>query len=155
MVKRGGIILDVNRMTESLQTALFQAQSIAVEHHHQELDEAHLFLALMDLDDSLVAAILEKAGLSAQTFIGELHKLLEEKTPSYREWGRTGKNLYFRYLAKAFRDSGKEMKKFQDEYISVEHILLACLNTEGSKIGKILRKHKVGSEKILATGSKI
>ena len=150
MVKRGGIILDVNRMTESLQTALFQAQSIAVEHHHQELDEAHLFLALMDLDDSLVAAILEKAGLSAQTFIGELHKLLEEKPQVTGSGVEQGKIYISGILQRLFVTAGKEMKKFQDEYISVEHILLACLNTEGSKIGKILRKHKVGSEKILA-----
>ena len=124
MVKRGGIILDVNRITESLQTALFQAQSIAVEHHHQELDEAHLFLALMDLDDSLVAAILEKAGLSAQTFIGELHKLLEEKPQVTGSGVEQGKILYFRYLAKAFRDCRERDEKFQDEYISVQHILL-------------------------------
>ena len=142
--------MDVNRMTESLQTALFQAQSIAVEHHHQELDEAHLFLALMDLDDSLVAAILEKAGLSAQTFIGELHKLLEEKPQVTGSGVEQGKIYISGILQRLFVTAGKEMKKFQDEYISVEHILLACLNTEGSKIGKILRKHKVGSEKILA-----
>src|SRR5690606_29329266 len=109
---------------------------IAVEHHHQELDEAHLFLALMDLDDSLVAAILEKAGLSAQTFIGELHKLLEEKPQVTGSGVEQGKIYISGILQRLFVTAGKEMKKFQDEYISVEHILLACLNTEGSKIGK-------------------
>lgn len=52
--------MDVNRMTERMQSGIFHAQTIASNRHHQEIDEVHLYLAFMQDTDNLVTAILEK-----------------------------------------------------------------------------------------------
>jgi len=48
--------MDLNRMTERLQQGLMEAQSLAVKNNHQEVDEPHIFLALMDQEDSLIVS---------------------------------------------------------------------------------------------------
>lgn len=141
--------MDINKMTERLQTGLFNAQSLAVDNSHQEIDEVHLFIALMDMEDSLIAAILEKTGLPAEIFLDELHWLLRKKPQVSGSGVEQGKLYITGKLQKLFVSAEKEMKKLHDEYMSVEHILMAALITDGSEIGAILRKYRTGYEEIL------
>ena len=57
--------MDINRMTETVQTAIMNAQSIAVREQHQEVDEVHLFLALLEDTGSLMNSIIEKTTISS------------------------------------------------------------------------------------------
>src|SRR5690606_24075500 len=136
-------------MTERLQTGLFNAQSLAVDNSHQEIDEVHLFIALMDMEDSLIAAILEKTGLPAEIFLDELHWLLRKKPQVSGSGVEQGKLYITGKLQKLFVSAEKEMKQLHDEYMSVEHILMAALITDGSEIEAILRKYRTGYEEII------
>lgn len=78
--------MDLNRMTERMQEALFSAQSLAVSNEHQEVDEDHLFLALLKQDESLVAAILERIQFPSAKFEQKINELLH-KNLKYLEVG--------------------------------------------------------------------
>ena len=54
--------MDPNRMTEKSREALQQAQTLATRHHHQQVDNEHLLLALLEQEDGAVARILQRAG---------------------------------------------------------------------------------------------
>lgn len=141
--------MDFNKMTERLQTAVLNAQSLATAKNHQEVDEVHLFLALTDDEDSLVLAILEKTQLPPKTFSNELNKLLNQKPEVSGSGVEQGKLYITGKLQKLLVASEAQMKNFQDEYLSVEHVLLASTLTEGSSIGAILKKYRVSTEVIL------
>lgn len=141
--------MDFNKMTERLQTGVLNAQSLATANNHQEVDEVHLFLALTDDEDSLVSAILEKTQLPPKTFSNELNKLLNQKPQVSGSGVEQGKLYITGKLQKLLVASEAQMKNFQDEYLSVEHVLLASTLTEGSSIGAILKKYRVSTEVIL------
>ncbi|MFK9094651.1 ATP-dependent chaperone ClpB [Bacillus salipaludis] len=130
--------MDLNRMTERLQKGIMDAQTLAIKENHQEIDESHLFLTLMDQDDSLIAAIIEKAGLSServrQSFIESLAKK-PQVTGSGVEQGK----LYITAKLQKLLVSAEEFaSKFADEYISVEHFLLAASYASDSEMKKII-----------------
>lgn len=149
--KRSGrrMNMDINRMTEKLQSAIMEAQSIATLHEHQEVDEVHLFLALMEQDDSLVASILEKANLPAQKFLQDLNQLLQKKPQVTGSGAEQGKLYITNNLQKLLSKAELEMKDFKDEFLSVEHVLLSASQVPGSKIGEILKRHRITTETLL------
>ncbi|ULT58133.1 ATP-dependent chaperone ClpB [Neobacillus drentensis] len=141
--------MDLNRMTERLQTGIMEAQSLAIKENHQEIDELHLFLSLMDQEDSLIASIFEKAGLTAEkvkkSLLGELAKK-PQVTGSGVEQGK----LYITAKLQKLLVSAEEFAaKFSDEYISVEHFLLAAVYANDSHMKKIIQTYGLTPEMIL------
>ena len=76
--------MDINRMTETVQTAIMNAQSIAVREQHQEVDEAHLFLALLEDTGSLMNSIIEKSTISVSELHNELQTNFSKETTCFR-----------------------------------------------------------------------
>lgn len=66
-------------MTERLQKGLMDAQALAIKENHQEIDEPHLFLSLINQEDSLITSILEKAGLQTEKIKKSLLEELAKK----------------------------------------------------------------------------
>ncbi|MEH7307475.1 ATP-dependent chaperone ClpB [Neobacillus drentensis] len=131
--------MDMNRMTERLQKGLMDAQSLAVTKNHQEIDEAHLFISLMGQEDSLISAILERTGVSSERTKKELLESLA-KIPVVTGSGAEQGKLYITdKLQKLLVKAEEYAKKFSDEYLSVEHILLAAVYSDDSEVRKILR----------------
>lgn len=141
--------VDLNKMTERLQTAIMSAQSMATSNEHQEIDDVHLFLALMEQDDSLIAAILEKVHLPSQTFSDELNRLLQKKPQVSGSGIEQGKIYITNTLQKLITEAEKEMNLFKDEFLSVEHTLLAAAKLQQSNINEILKRHQITYEVLL------
>ncbi|RTR31525.1 ATP-dependent chaperone ClpB [Robertmurraya yapensis] len=141
--------MDLNKMTERLQTAIMSAQSMATSNEHQEIDDVHLFLALMEQDDSLIAAILEKVHLPSQTFSDELNRLLQKKPQVSGSGIEQGKIYITNTLQKLITEAEKEMNLFKDEFLSVEHTLLAAAKLQQSNINEILKRHQITYEVLL------
>ena len=130
-------------MTERLQAAIMNAQNIAIREQHQEIDEIHLFIALIEQDDSLVNSILNKVGINQNLFKGNLEERLR-KIPQVSGNGAALDKLYVtRKLQKILAESETIMNKFSDEYLSVEHVFLAASSSSQSDIASILKKYKV------------
>ncbi|UQD51403.1 ATP-dependent chaperone ClpB [Bacillus methanolicus] len=135
--------MDINRMTERLQQAFLRAQTLATQNQHQEIDDVHIFLALLEDENSLVHSILEKLQLSSNDFKNKLENLLAKKPQVIGSGVEQGKVYITPVLQKVLAEAETQMKLFNDEYLSVEHILLAAINTEQSAAGQVLKDFRV------------
>lgn len=140
--------MNYNRMTEKLQEALSDAQAEAVRRGHQQLDVEHLLYSLLNQENGLAPSILSKAGVDPRaivrrldTELGKLPKITGGSTDVYIA-GR---------LNNLFIEAEKEAKKLNDEYLSIEHLLLAMLVERPSSsniAGKILAEAGLKREKL-------
>jgi ATP-dependent Clp protease ATP-binding subunit ClpB len=129
--------MDMNQMTEKVQKAIMKAQTISIREEHQEVDEVHLFLALFEDESSLITSILEKANVQVAEIKDELQRSLLKKPRVSGSGVEQGKLYITNSLQRVFAESEKFMKQFNDDYLSVEHILLAAVSLS-SEVGKIV-----------------
>jgi len=128
--------MDQNRFTEKSLEALQAANRLAAKMSHQQMDVEHLLLALLDQDRGLAASLLAKAEVSVDAIKIKVHRELE-KLP--RVSGASGDVGISSRLNRLLGQAEDEAKKLKDEYISVEHLLLAMLDDSGAA-GKILKE---------------
>jgi ATP-dependent Clp protease ATP-binding subunit ClpB len=147
--------MDLNRMTERLQQGLMDAQSLAVKNNHQEVDEPHLFLALMDQEDSLIVSILERTGLSVEKVQRKWMESISKKPQVTGSGVEQGKLYITTKLQKLIVSAEEFAAKFGDEYISVEHIVLAACYANDSEMKKILLSFGKSPEHVLKATKEI
>jgi len=138
--------MDCNRYTEKVQEALRAAQTRAVRLGHQQVDVEHLLAALLEQEDGLAPAIL----LRAQVNLEALHRRLEaELNRLPKVSGAPPDQLYVTgRLQRLLADGETEARPLKDEYVSVEHLLLA-MTADGAFTGRVLKEHGVTREKLL------
>ncbi|MGH9898886.1 MAG: ATP-dependent chaperone ClpB [Pyrinomonadaceae bacterium] len=140
--------MNYNRMTEKLQEALNGAQSEAARRRHQQMDVEHLLYSLLGQEDGLAPSILTKAGVDPRLVKRHLDTELE-KLPKITG-GSTDVYVAGR-LNNLFIEAEKEAKKLNDEYLSVEHVLLAMLSERSGSsniAGKVLAEAGLKREKL-------
>ncbi len=140
--------MDINRFTEKVQEALHGAQARAARNNHQQVDVEHLFLALLEQERGLAVSILNKADFNIEgikrRLEQELAKLPQVKGPS----GAPDQIYITGRFNKLLARAEEEAKKLKDEYISVEHLLLAMTDDEGPA-GRILKEFAVSRERLM------
>ena len=118
--------MDINRFTEKLQEGLRSAQSLASPRGQQQLEVEHLLLALVEQENGLAQSILLKSGIKLET----VHRRLEEeldKLPKVSGSSQAMDQIYITSrLQKLLSRAEDEAKNFKDDYVSVEHVLLAA-----------------------------
>ncbi|WP_285767588.1 ATP-dependent chaperone ClpB [Peribacillus sp. SI8-4] len=126
--------MDMNRMTERTQQAFIGGQELASQMGNPELTELHLLKNLLEQDDSLLVRILSESDKSLDQFELELDKELN-RLP---EVSGGGSQIYMSpSLQQIVTAAEKEMKVWEDEYLSVEHILLASLKGRNANVNKL------------------
>jgi len=142
--------MDTQKFTEKSLSALENAHSDAVRRKNSELSTLHLLHALAFQENGLVPRIFEKMELDSSIFGKSLEKELQAlPTLSGSSVGRVSTSGE---MNNALVGADDEAKKMEDEYISVEHLLLA-LSAEGKKgpAGKILHEMGVTSDRLMDT----
>jgi ATP-dependent Clp protease ATP-binding subunit ClpB len=142
--------MDLNRMTERLQTGILDAQTLAVKSDHQEVDEPHLFLTLLRQEDSLLKAILTKADIRTESVERALQTVLDKKPQVTGSGAEQGKLYITSKLQRLFVSAEDFATKFTDDFISIEHILLAACYATDSEMKKILQSNGKTPDNILA-----
>lgn len=141
-------MMDLNQMTERLQNAFLDAQSLAIKSNHQQVDEPHLFLSLMNQEDSLINTILNRMEIPLQKMEDGLRQELA-KIPQVSGTGADQGSLYISMRLQRMMVKAEELEKsFADEYLSVEHVLLAAAQTKDSVLGKALSTFKKSEAQI-------
>ncbi|MGA8657089.1 MAG: Clp protease N-terminal domain-containing protein, partial [Chthoniobacterales bacterium] len=140
----------MNKFTEKSQAALTEAQAIATRNQHQAVDVEHLALALLEQEEGLVPRLLEKAGVSPNLLKTKIQEALD-RIPRVSGDTMTGQGLYVtQRLNKLLVTAQDEAKKLKDEYVSVEHLVLAMLSEPATTdIGKIFKTSELRRENFL------
>ena len=140
--------MDINRFTEKLQEAVRGAQSKAIRYGQQQLDVEHLLLSLIEQEGGLAFSILTKAGAPVDRLHArldqELEKLPKVSTPS----GPADQVYLTGRLNRLLTTAEDEAKKLKDEYISVEHVLLAAID-DGGAAGRLLKEFGITRDRLM------
>ncbi len=141
--------MDPNRLTEKMQAALQAAQSIAIRRSHQQIDVEHLLAALLEQEGGLAGAILAKAGGSTEVLGQRLGQELDRVAKVTGPSGTPPDQIYVTgRLNRVLTQAEDEAKKLKDEYVSVEHALLAIADDKGPA-GRLLAQMGVTRDKLL------
>jgi ATP-dependent Clp protease ATP-binding subunit ClpB len=120
--------MDFNQMTEKVQKGFMDAESLAIRLNHQEVDEPHLFLSLLNEEDNLISTILKKSEIPIEMISSSLNENLLKKPQVSGSGVEQGKLFISKELQKILVKAEEIERQFSDEYLSVEHILLASLD---------------------------
>ena len=123
--------MDFNRFTEKVQEALRGAQSVALRLSHQQVDVEHLLVTLLSQDQGLAPNVLRKAGLNPEQLRRRLEQELEKLPKVSSPSGPPDQIYVTTRLTKLFADAEQEAKRLKDDYLSVEHLLLAMKDDTG------------------------
>ncbi len=140
--------MDINRLTEKAQAALQAAQAKAVRHSHQQVDVEHLLAALLEQEGGLAPAILNKAeapvGSLRERLDQELARLPKVSSPT----GATDQIYITGRLNRLMVQAEDEARRLKDEYISVEHLLLA-MTDDGGATGRLFKEFGISRERLM------
>jgi ATP-dependent Clp protease ATP-binding subunit ClpB len=140
--------MDFNRLTEKSQEAIRQAQSLAVQHGNQHVDVEHLLLAMLEQEGGLAPSILLRADVNLEP----LHKrLLQEidKFPKVSGASLRADQVYItQRLSQLLTKAEEQAKRLKDEYVSIEHLLLATAEDSGAA-GKILKEAGLTRDRLM------
>ncbi len=136
--------MNFNNFTIKSQEALQQAQQLAQELGHQQIENEHLFKALTTVDENVLPYILKKIGINNSL----LNQIVEKELESFSKV--TGTDIMLSPKAgSTLNEASNIAKKMEDEYVSTEHLLLAIFKSK-SKIAQILKDQGATEKEIKA-----
>ncbi len=142
-----------DRFTERAQDAAMRAYETMQRYGHSQVDVEHLFLALLEQPQSLIAEMLERIGAPVEVMKERLAENLQ-RTPR-----SVGANIYPQQAAQVFitprlkrviDQATEEAKQLQDEYISTEHLMLGIASERNSFSANLLREARINRDMILS-----
>jgi ATP-dependent Clp protease ATP-binding subunit ClpB len=139
--------MDINKMTEMVQKALMESKSIALRNGQQQIESIHLLSALLEQQDGLASVFMERAGVPVTAFRNALGSEIN-KLPKIS--GGSGEVYMSPELNKTLMNAESIAKKLKDDYISVEHILLAFAEeSDKSPVGRLFKQFGLTYNNIL------
>ena len=129
--------MNMNQYAQKSVEALRDMQSAALENGNQQVEQIHLLYALVSKEDGLIPNLITQSGASTE----QLKALTEQAISSLpKVTGVQADKLYLsRELDSAFNEAESQAKKMKDEFVSVEHLMLALFSKGDIKIKDIFR----------------
>jgi ATP-dependent Clp protease ATP-binding subunit ClpB len=142
--------MDINRFTEKVQEALSAAQTKVARYGHQQVEVEHLLAALLEQEHGLATSILNKAEVDAEGLKRQIDQVLESM-PKVSGASGAPEHIYVTArLSRLLAQAEDEAKSLKDEYISVEHLLLAMTEDQGAT-GHAFKEHGITHDRLMRT----
>ena len=136
--------MNINKFTKNSVEAVQNCEKLAYEYGNQQITEEHLLLALLKLDESLIAKLIEKMEIDLEHFVNNVTNAVE-KLPKVQ-----GGQVYIgQDLNKVLISAEDELKQMGDEYVSVEHLFLAMLKYPNKAVKAIFAEYGLTRERFL------
>jgi ATP-dependent Clp protease ATP-binding subunit ClpB len=135
----------IDRFTSKMQEGLQEGQALAAQSQHQELTPEHLLLALLRQQDGLARPLLEKQNVR----ISDVENQLEQELARRPKVSGTAEQYINADLNSVLNQAEREMTRLKDEYLSVEHFILALIDRPKTPAGRILQGLGVSRESIM------
>jgi ATP-dependent Clp protease ATP-binding subunit ClpB len=140
--------MNIQRFTERSQQALASAQELAAERGNTQVEEEHLLLALLDQPEGIVPIIIERMGVDPAAVRTEDNAAIDRLAKAY---GGVSQPSISPELRATLVRAHEIMEGMGDEYVSVEHLLMALVDDRNNTtVGRLLRNLGVTREKILS-----
>ena len=140
--------MDVQKFTQKSLEAIQEAQNLSIEYQNAQIEQEHLLLALLKQEDSLIKELLKKMNIP-QKFEEELESKINS-FPKITGGARQANSMYVSQDVDAvLTNSEKIANKMKDEYISVEHIMLAIIDNANSNLKNLFKKYGLNKNEFL------
>ncbi|WP_404350667.1 ATP-dependent chaperone ClpB [Sutcliffiella horikoshii] len=141
--------MNINQMTTKLQEAVVMGKSLAEKMNHQQIEHEHLLLALLQQYEGLTERVLSKLKADTQALQLDLNTLLRSK-PEVS--GATSDAYISNQLNQTFKKADEWKTEWEDDYLSIEHILLALFhkNTNTHQLKKLSNTYDITEERLKA-----
>jgi ATP-dependent Clp protease ATP-binding subunit ClpB len=136
----------IDRFTTKMQEGLQEGQALASQMQHQELTPEHLLLALLRQQDGLTRPLLEKLNVRTSEIEEQLDQELARRP---KISGGTAEQYISADLRNVLNQAESEMTRLKDEYVSVEHLILALVDAPKTAAGRILKEAGINRDSIM------
>lgn len=142
--------MNAQKFTQKSLEAIQEAQNIALEHNSMQIEQEHLVCALLEQKDGLIPQLMKKMGTDPDALLHAVEQRIEG-LPGVTGPGRESGKIYVsgdvdQNLAAAEREAGR----MKDEYVSVEHIMMAVLEKPNTGISRIFQQFGVTKDQFLS-----
>ena len=137
--------MNISKFTQKSVEAVQNCEKLAYEYGNQQIDQEHLLVSLLKLDDSLILKLITKMGISGEQFADEAEAALK-KLPKVSGGGQV---YLTQDLNKVLIDAEDEAKAMGDEYVSVEHLFLCLLKQPNKAMKELFRTYGIDRNKFL------
>ena len=138
--------MNAEKLTQKSAEAIRNAQALAMEYGNPQIEQVHLLAALLADETGLIPQLLSGMGVTLPSLNAAVKDLLERQ-PRVSSGGREAGKVYISVdTDKTLNRAEKAADEMKDEFISVEHLFLALLDTAGREIGKIFSDYRITRE---------
>ena len=137
--------MNFNQYTQKSLEAVQSAQSIAQSHHHQQMEQVHLLLALLQQDGGLIPQLLRKMDITVESLEAAAKAELV-KIPSVTGSREADKFYITADVDAAFNAAEAQAKAMKDEFVSVEHLFLGLLETAAGPVKEMFKTYRITKE---------
>ena len=141
--------MNAEKFTQKSLEALKTAQEMALENNNMQILPEHLLYALLDQDGGLIGSLFKKCGWDTDAVLAELDTAISQ-IPSVTGSGREPDKIYVApETDRLLNAAAKEAERTKDDYVSVEHLMLAFFDRPTDKVGRIFRAHGINRDDFL------
>ncbi|AVM47886.1 ATP-dependent chaperone ClpB [Mogibacterium diversum] len=138
--------MNIEKYTQKMQGAILDAQSIANSYGHQQLEIAHVHYAIISDSDGLIPKLLEAMNVDVKSLKADLKSDLE-KLPKVS--GSSAQLYMSSELNNVLTKAEKIASDFKDEYVSVEHLYLAILDSNNQEVSRLMTKYGINKDEFM------
>ncbi len=141
--------MNANKYTKRSMEAIQDAQSIALNHNHQQIEQLHLLLALLKQENGLIPQLLKRMGKTPESLEAAVEEKLRQ-IPGVTGSGReAGKYYIARSVDQLFTHAEEVAASMKDEFVSVEHIFLAMIDSPDSTVRALFQTYMIQREEAM------
>ena len=141
--------MTMDKFTIKAQEAIVNAQHIAQDHGHQQVELPHLMKSLLADAEGVPQAILKKIGANIQLLNSRLDEEIN-RLPRVSGGGAVGQLYVSHEVNQVLNQATKEMRQLKDEFVSTEHLLLAILEMKNTSVAELLKQQGVTKEAVFS-----
>ena len=145
--------MNTQKLTQKSIEVIQKAQSIAIENQNQQIEQVHILAALLIVDDSLIKQILKRMKVNdnfENSVMDEVKKL-----PKVMGSRKMDSVYVAQDVDEMLNDAEKIAEKMKDEYVSVEHLMLALFNKGNQKVKELFKLFNINKNEFMKVLSEV
>ncbi len=141
--------MNAQKFTQKSLEIINASQSIAIENSNQQLEQAHLLLALVSQENGLIGQLITKMGIDVKQVLASANSMVGALPKISGSGHEQGKIYVSQDVDKTLVEAEKSASKMKDEYISVEHIFMALIDKANAELSKCFKLFGITKDKFL------
>ncbi len=147
--------MNANKYTQKSMEAIQEAQNVALDHNHQQIEQLHLLASLLRQEKGLIPQLLKRMGKTPESLDAAVEEKLRQ-LPAVTGSGREANKYYIaRSVDQLFNHAEALAESMKDDFVSVEHLFLAMIDRPDAAVQKLFATYQIQREEALKALSEV